>query len=289
MPGTSTCGPFGENGVYYPVGGGVINGTRAPFGPNFGSDAWFDTMANSNYNALEVSLRHVAGRVEFLAGYTYSKSLDNASGWGGGQGDLINPLDYKSTKSLSAFDLKNNFVMSYSYHLPFDKFNLPKRLTEGWVMSGTTRFSTGLPVFIREPDDNSLLGTAYSGGTSNTVDEPDFTPGSLQITNPRKANINTLSNPYFNTSLFSAEPLGVVGTSSRRFFAGPGLNNWDMALMKDLKLTESKQLEFRAEFFNIFNHAQFSEPNGNFLSSDFGFVTNANPGRIGQVAIKLTF
>ncbi len=289
MPGTPTCGPFGENQTYNPVGGGVINGTRAPFGPNFGSDDWFDTMANSNYNALEVSLRHVVGRLELLVGYTYSKSLDNASGWGGGQGDMINPLDYRLTKALSAFDATNNFVTSYRYRLPFDKLSLPSRLTNGWVISGITRLATGLPVYLTEPDDNSLLGTAYGGPTGNTVDEPDYTPGNLQITNPRKANPAAGTNPYFNTALFSAEPLGGIGTASRRFFHGPGINNWDIALVKDLKITESKQLQFRGEFFNAFNHAQFQEPQANFLSSDFGFVTNANAARIGQVAIKFTF
>lgn len=289
MPGTSTCGPFGENGTYYAASGGVINGTRTPFGPNFGSDDWFDTMANSNYNALEVSFRHGVGRLELLAGYTYSKSLDNASGWGGGQGDAINPLNYRITKALSAFDATNNFVTSYRYRLPFDKLGLPSRLASDWAFSGITRFSTGLPVFLTEPDDNSLLGTAYGGPTGNTVDEPNFTPGNLQRTDPRKGNPATDTNPYFNTALFSAEPLGQLGTASRRFFHGPGINNWDMALTKDLKLTESKQLQFRAEFFNTFNHAQFEEPQGNFLSSAFGFVTRANPGRIGQVAAKLIF
>ena len=70
---------------------------------------------------------------------------------------------------------------------------------------------------------------------------------------------------------------------------GPGLNNWDLALMKDLRITESKKLEFRGEFFNAFNHAQFGLPSGNVLSSNFGFVTAANAARIGQVAIKLYF
>lgn len=293
-PGTQPCGPNLENNVFTTPTGQVINGTRAPFGPDFGSDDWFDTMANSNYNALEVSLRHVAGRLELLAGYTYSKSLDNASGWGGGQGDAINPLNYKITKALSAFDATNNFVTSYRYRLPFDKLNLPPRLAGGWAISGITRFATGLPVFLTEPDDNSLLGTAYGGPTGNTVDEPNFTPGNLNLTNPRKAVLPNATypnglNPYFNNALFSAEPLGGLGTASRRFFHGPGLNNWDMALIKDLKLTESKELQFRAEFFNIFNHAQFGGPQGNFLSSDFGFVTNANDGRIGQVAVKFTF
>ncbi len=288
VAGTPTCGPSAENGVYYPVTGGVINSTRAPFGANFGSDAWFATMANSNYNALETSLRHTVGRFEFLAAYTYSKALDNASGWGAG-GDLINPINPKISKSLSAFDMTHSFVMSYSYHVPFDKMWRPNRLTNGWILTGITRFTTGLPVLLQDPDDNSLLGTGDSGPCGCEVDVPNVTPGSLKITNPRKGNPGTLTNPYFNTSLFSDETIGQLGDANRRYFHGPGLNNWDLALLKDLRLTESKRLEFRAEFFNIYNHAQFGLPTGNFLNSSFGFVTSANPARIGQFAAKFYF
>jgi hypothetical protein len=292
VPGTPTCGPFGENGVYQPITGGVINGTRAPFGPLFASDALFATMANSNYNALETTVRHTAGRLEFLAGYTYSKALDNASGWGAG-GDLINPVNPKLSKSLSAFDVTNNFVTSYSYRLPFDKLWRSNRLTNGWLLTGITRFTTGLPVFLQEPDDNALLGTNFSGPCGCGVDEPNVVPGSLRITDPRTGNPAAHTNPYFNTSLFSKEAIGQLGNANRRYFHGPGINDFDMALLKDVRLTESKSLEFRAEFFNIFNHAQFEIPSGdatgNILSSSFGYITAANPGRIGQVAIKFLF
>ena len=85
------------------------------------------------------------------------------------------------------------------------------------------------------------------------------------------------------------EDLGTLGTSRRRFFSGPGLNNWDIALLKDTFITESVNLQFRAEAFNAFNHAQFQLPDGNINSSSFGFVTNANPPRIMQLSLKLLF
>jgi len=180
--------------------------------------------------------------------------------------------------------MRHNFVASYSYELPFDKvFGMKaRRLTDGWIVAGTTRFTSGLPVLISEADDHSLLG-ADMGGTGQLVDTPNFTPGPLNFTDPRSG------KPYFNTSLFSPGLLGKLGTSSQRFFYGPGINNWDMSLMKNLRLTESKTLQFRTEFFNAFNHAQFMNPNGNFLSSSFGFVTAARDPRIGQVAIKFLF
>ncbi len=288
MPGTATCGPYGADGTYYPITGGVIQGTRSPFGHAFGSNAYYATMAGSNYNSLQAKFRHSFGRLDFLAGYTFSKSLDNTSGYGGG-GDIINPLNYSLTKALSSFDMTHIFVLSYSYRLPFDALWRPNRLTSGWYITGITRFSTGLPVFLTEPDDNSLLGTAFTGPTGNTIDVPNRLPGSLNITDPRLGDPNTGANPYFNTGLFTKEAIGQLGNSSRKFFHGPGLNNWDISLVKDLKLTESKSLQFRGEFFNIFNHAQFLNPNGNILSSSFGFVTGARDPRIGQVAAKFIF
>lgn len=292
MPGTPTCGPFGENGVYHPITGGVIDGTRYPFGPQFGSNALFSTVSSSSYNALEASLRHSFGPLELLAGYTFSKSLDNASSWGNNGastgGEMVNFLNPKLSRALSAFDLTHNFVVSYSYELPFNKIGRANRLTRGWTITGITRFTTGLPVTIRENDDRSLLGTASAGGVG-LLDVPDRNPGSLNITDPRLAGQATNTNPYFNTALFSKPVIGQLGNSSKRFFHGPGLNNWDIALMKELALTESVRLLFRGEFYNIFNHAQFGLPNGNILSSSFGYVTSANAPRIGQVSLKLMF
>jgi hypothetical protein len=291
LPGTGTCGPDGENGVYYPITGGVINGTRSAFPNTIGSNGYFATMGNSNYNSFQTSLRHTSGRAEFLLGYTWSKVIDNASNWGTTSGGQVNVVNHKLGKAISAFDMTHNFVASYSYELPFDKLiaaNRP-RLTRGWIITGVTRFATGLPVRIRENDDRSLLGTRFTGPTSQGIDEPDFTPGPLNITDPRKYDPATGANPYFNESLFAQEPLGRLGTSSREFFHGPGLNSWDLAVHKDIRLTEGKTLQLRGEFFNAFNHAQFGSPTGNVLSGAFGVVTSARLPRIGQVAAKILF
>jgi hypothetical protein len=302
----ATCGPGGENGTYYPVTGGVITTTRYPYNAAFGSNGYMATMANSNYNAFEATLRRTQGRLEFLLGYTWSKSLDNASGNGLGQGDNINPLNPAITKALSAFNVPQNFVISYSYRIPFDKLGGPRRLTDGWTINGITRFATGFPVYLQENDDNSLLGT-FSTGQGNNIDEPNRLPGSLKITDPRKAVLPSPAypnglNPYFNTALFTKEAIGQLGNASRRFFNGPGWNNWDIALEKNLQVTESKSFQFRAELFNAWNHAQFCtacpsantagtglSSTGNILSSTFGFITNAWPARIGQVGIKFLF
>jgi hypothetical protein len=275
MPPSATCGPFGENGVYTTASGTVINSTRAPYGPNFGSNQYFITIGTSAYNALEVTLRHTSGPLELLAGYTYSKSIDQGSSYE----DDLNPYDNHLQRVLSAFDMTQNFVVSYRYELPFSHFFGAHRATSGWTFTGVTRFTTGLAVPMEEVDDNSLIGSF--GG--NPLDVPNYTPGNLQYNNPRSG------QAYFNTSLFSPESLGEEGTAARRFFHGPGLNNWDFALLKDTHITESKVVQVRFESFNIANHAQFDNPVGNINSGLFGFVTNANNPRICQVALKFMF
>ena len=278
-PDGNHCRPNHENDTFFPIGGGEVHGTRTPFGSAFSSDGYFITNGKSSYNSLQLSLRQRISRLEFLAGYTYSKSLDNGSGYG----EQINLQD-QGLRSLSAFDVRHNFVVSYDYQLPFDRLGGPGRLVKGWRLSGITRFSTGLPVTLIETDDNSLLGTSSAGAISLPVDTPNYTPGSLNITDPRSG------QPYFNAALFSPETLGTLGNARRRFFSGPGLNNWDMALLKDTLIKEGMNLEFRAELFNAFNHAQFGQPDGNVDDlGSFGTIHTANPPRIMQLSLKLLF
>jgi Carboxypeptidase regulatory-like domain len=282
--GQTPCGPFNESNVFTTATGQVINGTRGPLGPNFGSNTNQATIGNSNYNALELSVRHTSRRLELFAAYTYSKSIDQSSSLG----EQINPVDPSLSRAISAFDMKHNFVASYSYQIPFERlFRAPNRWTQGWALSGITRFSSGFPVTLVNLGDNSLLGAEPNGVNNFGVDEPDFTPGPLKLnSNPRNG------QPYFDTSLFSLQPLGTPGTSARRFFYGPGINNYDMALLKNLKLTESKSLQFRLEAFNVFNHAQFFGPaavDGNINSSSFGQVLSAAPPRLLQVGAKFSF
>src|SRR5208337_2455929 len=106
---------------------------------------------------------------------------------------------------------------------------------------------TGLPVTLYETDDNSLLGTAVAGPLPIGMDTPLFTGTSIHKKSPRSSS----TAPFFDASQFVTEPIGTLG-SRRRFFHGPGLNNWDMALLKDTRLSETAKLQFRAEFFNLF-------------------------------------
>jgi Carboxypeptidase regulatory-like domain len=283
-PGQVPCGPFNESNVFVTASGQVINGTRGPLGPNFGSDTLETTIGNSNYNSLQVTLRHTSGPLQLLAAYTYSKSLDQSSNLG----EEVNPLNPSLSRALSAFDITQNFVVSYSYQLPFARlFHAGNRFTQGWELSGITRFSTGFPVTLINYGDNSLLGAEPNGINNYGVDEPDVAPGSLNLNhNPRNG------QPYFNAALFSENALGTPGNASRRYFYGPGMENFDMALLKNLRLTESKSLQFRLEAFNVFNHAQFFGPqavDGNIGSGTFGQVVSAAAPRLLQVGAKFIF
>ena len=281
---TPTCGPFGESNVYTSASGQVIHGTRAPFGGNFGSVDWLSTIGNSNYNALQLSVRHTGRGLELQAGYTYGKSLDNSSSIS----EQLNPLNYRATYAPSAFDLKHNFVVSYRYELPFERLlGARNRLTRGWAISGITRFGTGFPVTFHNSSDNSLLGTQPDGVNSYGADLPDLKPGPLNLNHDPRNGL-----PYFNTSLFGLQPLGQSGSAARRLFYGPGIENFDVALSKAVSLGESRSLQFRLETFNSFNHAQFFGPaavNGEITSSAFGQVVGAAAPRLVQLAVKIAF
>ncbi|HKV04813.1 MAG TPA: carboxypeptidase-like regulatory domain-containing protein [Candidatus Acidoferrales bacterium] len=285
-PGSSTCGPYGEDATYTSASGRAFTGTRdIGLGSNYGATTAQRTLGNSNYNALETNLRYAAKRATLLVAYTYAKSIDQASNIG----EQINPFNARLSRAISSWDLRHNVVASYSYELPLGTlFGRANRLTEGWSISGTTRLASGFPVTLFDNSDNSLLGTLGNGVNNNLLDTPQFTPGPLGInTNPRNG------RPEFNPALFKTEALGQLGNSRRRFFYGPGINNFDIQLTKSVRLTESKSLDFRIEAFNAFNHAQFygagsvdGEVND---TKTFGSIVSAVDPRLVQLAAKFTF
>jgi len=310
---TLGCGPTGESNIYI-NGTSVTLGTRprlpgleltpaqasaglsGPIGTplpdgNFGvipfaNDSYFITAGKSSYNSLQLNFRHTSHRLQMLLGYTYSKSLDIASGYG----EQINPVNPNFSRGLSAWDQTHNFVASYTYVLPIDRLSGPKRLTNGWSISGISTFSTGLPVTMVETDDHSLLGTAFGGPITLAVDTPDqiaplhkFDPRTVQTLGGVSAHY------YFDPTAFVSSAIGSEGNTTRRFFHGPGINNWSMAFHKDTHLTEQVDLQFRADFFNIFNHAQFATPLG-ILPGAVGQVTATSLGsRTAQLSLKLNF
>src|SRR5262249_45391577 len=188
-------------------------------------------IANSNYNSFQAALERKAADFTFLAAYTFSKAIDDSSGFS----EWINFSNYRLSRSLSQFDIAHNFVVSYNYLLPLNRAfsSLPKRLTEGWSFNGITRFATGFPISMSQSGDLSLTGS--------TTDVPNFV-GPLTIQDPRRFGPNGEPNQYFSRDGFQSGPFGAFGNANRRFFHGPRFNNWDFALHKTTRLRESMSL-----------------------------------------------
>lgn len=282
-PGSPTCGPFGEETVYTSASGQVYNGTRQGLGPNYGNDDYDGTIGNANFNALEVTLRYTTPSLSFLAGYTWSKSIDQASSIS----DPGNPYNFAATRALSAFDIPQNLVVSFQYQLPFDKIKHIRGVTTGWQLSGITRINSGFPVTLHSDGDNSLMGSNPNGVNNYSLDLPDYNGEPLDLNgNPRNG------KPYFNIDAFTLNALGTPGNAGRRSFIGPGQINFDLALLKTLTFTESKILQIRLEAFNAFNHTNFFGPtavNGDISSALFGQVVSAAAPREVQIAAKFFF
>jgi hypothetical protein len=282
-PGSPTCGPFEENLVFTRKDGTVVNGSRGPFPNQIGTDAYYENMGNSKYNALEVTFKRTTGPFSFLASYTYSKSYDQTSNIQ----EQIDPYDYHRLDGISAFDLKHDFVVSYNYDLPLSHLWHPNRLTSGWALSGITRFASGLPVTFASSGDNYLVQVQNNGVNATSIDMPNYDGTGYKLNhNPRNG------KPYFNTAAFTPNALGTQGNSKRRMFYGPGIDNYDIALHKVTPFSEGRSLELRLEMFNVFNHAQFypnGSVDGNIGDASFGQVLRAADPRIGQIAAKFRF
>ncbi|MGC2369325.1 MAG: carboxypeptidase regulatory-like domain-containing protein [Candidatus Sulfotelmatobacter sp.] len=309
------CGPNAEQNTFT-VGSNTIYGTRDKLlNPNycpaaqtlcFGFGNTFTKLvANSIYNAGEITVERKAGDVTLLAAYTIAKSLDDSSGFN----DLVNFANPKLSRGLSSTDVRNNFVVSYVWAIPFDRafHGLPKRLTKGWQLQGITRFASGFPIQMGQsnPVTNPQLCPGLLLATPQPCESDSSLAGSPSTDMPNLVGPIHIRNPrdtpgtftYFDQSAFVATncyfigttpspDCGTFGTANRRFFHGPGFNNTDFGFQKTIPVTEAKMFEIRGEFFNIFNHAQFVNPSGDISSGSFGNITNARDPRIGQVSAK---
>ena len=281
--GSNTCGPFSEGGLFTRKDGSAVE-ARGPFGPEFDGITYQKTIGWSNYNAMEVTLKRRGKAGEILGAYTYAKSIDNSSSLS----EEVNPIEPAINKAISAFDMRHNLAISYMAPLPLERLlHGPRALTEGWTISGITRFTTGMPVTLYNNDDTSLIGSMPNGINNNGVDTPNFLGGDLRLNrNPRNG------RAAFDTTRFAMPALGEIGNARRRFFYGPGMDNFDIALEKRMAMRETRELTLRAESFNVFNHAQFFGPeavNGNPDSTSFGRIVNAQAPRQLQLAAKFRF
>ncbi len=280
---------------------------------NYGSDPRYgvallgignlQTTSNSSYNALQVVFnKHMSHGLQLNAVYTYSHALDNGSGFEnsafggggfGGYGSLrgTNPFDTAMNYGSSEFDATNRFVVEYFYQIPaIHHFDNPvaRRFFDGWMMSGVTTFQSGFPLDVVDSGFRSLTCAAYNW--TACWDVPNQV-ASASYFNPRSSNVGGKDHYWFSPASFARTPLGVQGDAGRNPLRGPGIANFDWALMKSIPFTESTSMQLRFEFYNVFNHTQFNSSgvSTNIASGNFGRILAARDPRLIQLAAKFFF
>jgi carboxypeptidase family protein/TonB-dependent receptor-like protein len=260
--------------------------------PQFDDINQVESRASSTYHSLQARLQQ---RLDFglslLASYTWSQSIDDASGFFTSAGDANYPQDsynLKAERGRSNFDVRNRFSFSYSYDLPIGRGHSflgdagwISSVLAGWQTHGIITLQTGRPftVALLREIDQSNTGRANLGFGAN--DRPNIV-GSAEV--PRQT-----PEQWFNTAAFAFPPFGSFGNSGRNILDGPGLQNVNVSLVKQATLSERMSLQFRAEFFNFFNRPNFDLPDIFVGSPTFGHILSAQSPRHIQFGMKFVF
>jgi Carboxypeptidase regulatory-like domain/TonB dependent receptor len=263
-------------------------------------------VANSTYHALQTSLRkRFRQGFAMLGSYTLSKTLDDVSSFNitgsasqssAGENDLAqNPFDLGAEHGRSMFDARHRLVLSYLWELPlFRNVQGWRRVVlGGWQVNGITTFQSGTPFTVYDSTGVSAQGGApeISGFPS---DRPDLIGDPTRGTCPNGAHTGT-PDCWYNPSTFRqldpASQIGQFGNAGRNIVEGPGYQQWDFSALKSFRFSENKNLQFRAEFFNIFNHANLGIPVNDLNSPDNvkGSIQSSQSGRLVQLALKFLF
>lgn len=256
------------------------NGCPANGVPVFSSIFAQDTIASSAYNSLQVSLdKRFSHGLQMTAAYTFSKSIDEASSFEG----MLNPLPGARNYAPSLFDARHRIVLSYYWELPIRKYSgFSGKALNGWALSGITTYQTGFPIRITSSSDNELM--------SSFDFELPGQPNQIAPFHWQRPQDN--GNYYFsNSGIFTESGVfGYVGNAPRTICCGPGISETDFAVLKNFSVSENTHFEFRAELFNVFNHTQFYNPDGNSTDgAQFGQVTQVKDPRLVQFALKFYF
>jgi len=249
--------------------------------PQFDDITVLESRGNSNYNGLQVRFQQSLRRgLTVLASYTWSKSIDDASGFFSSAGDPNFPQDSLHAsleRGPSNFDLRHRLSLSYAWDLPFGR----GRLRGGWQTFGIWTFQSGRPftVALLSDLDNSNTGRANLGFGAN--DRPDV------LRNPALSGGS--QERWFDTTAFVLPPFGTFGNAGRNILTGPGYRNINVSLVKNAKLSERAALQCRLEAFNFLNRTNFDLPDIFFGSPTFGKIQSAQSPRRVQLGLKLLF
>ena len=297
-PAGCSAGGDGSVAALVPQSAQYIPGPHAKLpNPNLGAGFFWYAEGNSSYNALQVDVsRRFSNGFEFRANYTWSKNLDINSALTGAQADnqaqmVLDANDLHRDWGPSAYNIPNSASFSGTYELPFGKGKpwangfggFGNRLVSGWQFNTIVSLASGFPF-------TPQIGSNQSGdGDTRNPDRPSLNPafsGPVVLGNP---------NEWFNPDAFILPLAGTYGNLGRGVYSGPGLANVDASLFKSTAITERTRLQFRAEFFNLLNHANFGTPNATVFSSgaispSAGLITaTATTSRQIQFGLKLIF
>ncbi len=252
--------------------------------PNYGFEDYLATIAGSTYHALQTTLRlrNAHGFSGFTT-YTFSKSLDDASDgidFNGASAALPqNSYDLAAEHGPSTFDTRHRFTGAISYAIPaFNRWS--PRATSGWNANAIVTLQSGRPIPIVTSTDTSISDTATGfQPPANYHQRPNVVPG----VNPILPNWNPATG-YLNPLAFQQPADGTFGDLGRDAIYGPHFYNTDFSLTKRTPISEKVSVEFRAEFFNIFNHPNFALPNGVLIPGiNADGTLNPNAGVAGQI------
>jgi hypothetical protein len=264
-----------------PLGPGTI-ASRRPL-HNTGVIAYINNVGTSNYNSLQAKLeKGTRAGLTFLDSFTWAKSLDTASDAISGLGPPAYYLDTALSYGPSNFDLTFVNTTSVTYDLPFGpgkryasgSGRLLTELVGGWQGSTIVNLSSGQWSSITVGQDIANVGDITGTQTAN------------RVSNPFSVGTRTRAE-WFNPAAYALPAFGTFGNSGRNSLKGPEYKDVDLSLMKNFPIAEELHLQFRSDFFNLFNHTNFQNPTTVTTSTNFGQILTANPSREIQAALKL--
>jgi hypothetical protein len=259
--------------IYVPGASTLANTQARRRYQDFSRIGFYESTNTTKYDSAQVNAEKRFGKgLALLASYTYSRKLDDY-GW-------TTPNDRRFDYGLSREDVPHNFKFSNVWQLPQIRDNGPlSNFANGWMLNAIVTWQSGFPFSILSGRDNSFTGI--------NRDLADFLGGNAQWGSSRPHGEMVAS--YFDTSKFVPNAVGTFGNSGKNTLRGPNYFNTDLALLKVTKVANSVALQFRAEFFNVFNNVNFNAPNNNVSSPQFGRITSALDPRILQFGVKLLF
>jgi hypothetical protein len=257
---------------------------RANF-PGLGSIQSIEPVANSNYNALQFSLRKTEGALTLNVAYTYSHSLDNSSD--NQDSNFVNSADLHANYASSNYDQRHIFTTAWTYNVPFRGTGLSKSFLGGWQYAGIMTLQTGTPLSVVNGvygDSAGVAdGTTGIGSYADVIGDPHATPNCAALA------ADTKGVALFNCAAYAQTQGLTFGNSGRNSLNNPRRTNFDMSVYKVFRPKEYVAVQFRAEAFNIFNHTEWNGLNPYVGTTNFLYSTGAHMPRVLQFALRITF